>query len=511
MNWLQNSAKIIIDLTPPWFFNFLAFSSSLWVRMIASLALLFLIRTVYVFFKTKRKMTLLKKNNREELADLVKEKGIDFPMFSIVVPARNEVDVVRNTIINLTRLNYPQNRFEIIVITDEKEKLAAKDNEVITKQVVEETMNFLAKENSSVKIISMDVPFDFDGEFLGVCTGREIKSTKGRALNYVFTENFDHFNKNTDFFAFFDTDDHPDKNCLLEIAKENLKYPHKKVFQMPVFQCRNFWKISTFSKIIALGQCFTHEFFLPWIMTWLPFLGGTNLFIQKDILFAVKGFNYHSITEDLDLGVTIYLETNTWPYYLPYPSTEQTPENVKTFLKQRHRWALGQLEVIKNLKKMKNNKTDIGKKASSLFYKLCFYGPLEWTVFFLLTILSVFVLVTNLIKNVILLIGMNQWYGVFSVAAISKQALLSVLSIAGLPMLLFSLLLLLHYSRFVEYPTKNIAFFLKFLVFMLKTCFLIPFVVFLYPLPFFSAFVKYSLGYYKKRELVWVKTPRTKE
>jgi predicted membrane protein len=91
---------------------------------------------------------------------------------------------------------------------------------------------------------------------------------------------------------------------------------------------------------------------------------------------------------------------------------------------------------------------------------------------------------------------------VFSVAAISKQALLSVLSIAGLPMLLFSLLLLLHYSRFVEYPTKNIAFFLKFLVFMLKTAFLIPFVVFLYPLPFFSAFVKYSLGYYKKRELV---------
>jgi len=61
------------------------------------------------------------------------------------------------------------------------------------------------------------------------------------------------------------------------------------------------------------------------------------LFIQKDILFAVKGFNYHSITEDLDLGVTIYLKTNTWPYYLPYPSTEQTPENVKTFLKQRHR------------------------------------------------------------------------------------------------------------------------------------------------------------------------------
>jgi cellulose synthase/poly-beta-1,6-N-acetylglucosamine synthase-like glycosyltransferase len=42
----------------------------------------------------------------------------------------------------------------------------------------------------------------------------------------------------------------------------------------------------------------------------LPFLGGTNLFIQKDVLFAVDGFNYHSITEDLDLGIAIYLRTN---------------------------------------------------------------------------------------------------------------------------------------------------------------------------------------------------------
>jgi len=69
----------------------------------------------------------------------------------------------------------------------------------------------------------------------------------------------------------------------------------------------------------------------------LPFLGGTNLFIQKDVLFTVGGFNYNSITEDLDLGIAIYLQTDNWPYYLPFASTEQTPGNVKAFLKQRHR------------------------------------------------------------------------------------------------------------------------------------------------------------------------------
>ncbi|MCC7571973.1 MAG: hypothetical protein KO464_01125 [Candidatus Methanofastidiosum sp.] len=204
----------------------------------ASLAVLFLIRTIYVFFKTKIKMKQLKKTSCELLKELVLEKNIDFPMFSILVPARNETDVVKNTILKLTELNYPKDRFEIIVVTDEKETLASKSNEITTQQIVTQTIETLKDKN--VRIINVDVPYDFDGEFKGKLTGQEIKSTKGRALNYVFTKMFDHFNEKTDFFAFFDTDDHPDKNCLSEIAKENIKHPHKKVFQMPVLQCRNF-------------------------------------------------------------------------------------------------------------------------------------------------------------------------------------------------------------------------------------------------------------------------------
>ena len=50
----------------------------------------------------------------------------------------------------------------------------------------------------------------------------------------------DKFEKETDFFAFFDTDDHPDVNCLLHIAKSNLSNSNNKAFQLPVYQCRNF-------------------------------------------------------------------------------------------------------------------------------------------------------------------------------------------------------------------------------------------------------------------------------
>jgi len=509
MNVLQSLSFSIINLTPPWFFNILNFSSWLWVQWLGSLALLFLIRTIYVFISTQIHFKKIKKTSFEELTALVKEKNIPFPKFTVVVPARNEAEVVEKTVIKLAELNYPKDRFEIVVITDEKETLYNKNNEITTQKVMKNVLEQLALQ--PVKVYHLDVPNCFDGNFHGKMMDCEIKSTKGRALNYAFTEMFEHFNTNTDFFAFFDTDDHPDKNCLIEIAKANINFPDRRVFQMPIFQCRNFWQISTFSKIIALGQSFTHEIFLPWIMTWLPFLGGTNLFIQKDVLFAVDGFNYHSITEDLDLGIAIYLRTNNWPHYLPYASTEQTPGNIKAFLKQRHRWALGQLEVIKNLKEMKKEKSEMGRKAKILYYKLNIYGPGEWTLFFWLTVLSVVILITRLFRTFVVILGMNGVLSSFSVSLLTNEILASIFTYAGMPMIIFALILLLHYNKFVEYKENCWKILGRLVKFILETSFIIPFLVILYPLPFFSAFWKYSIGYYKHRELTWVKTPRTKE
>jgi len=191
-----------------------------------------------VFFSTKSKFAKINKTSNEQLANLVKEKKVLYPKFSVLVPARNESDVVEKTIKKLIQLDYPNDRFEIIIITDEKETLNNQSQKTTTQEVVQKIIKEL--ESQPVKIYHLDVPYNFNGLFKGKLMDHEIKSTKGRALNYAFTAMFDHFNFNTDFFAFFDTDDHPDKTCLIEIAKEYLNHPHKKVFQLPIFQCRNF-------------------------------------------------------------------------------------------------------------------------------------------------------------------------------------------------------------------------------------------------------------------------------
>lgn len=168
-----------------------------------------------------------------------------------MVPARNEAEVVEKTLRELGALNYPQNKYEIIIITDEKETLSKhKDKQHIsqnnadigltTQEVVQKVIADLKQTSPELTISHQDVPYDFSGEFGGKCIGKEVKSTKGRALNFALTKLKADFDAKTNFFAFFDTDDHPDKNCLLAIAKENLQDPKKKVFQLPVYQCRNF-------------------------------------------------------------------------------------------------------------------------------------------------------------------------------------------------------------------------------------------------------------------------------
>ncbi|MBY6277958.1 glycosyltransferase, partial [Symbiobacterium thermophilum] len=60
------------------------------------------------------------------LTRLAASKGRDLPYFSIFIPARNEADVIARTIDHMGRLHYSPDQYEILVVTDEKEAMAAR-------------------------------------------------------------------------------------------------------------------------------------------------------------------------------------------------------------------------------------------------------------------------------------------------------------------------------------------------------------------------------------------------
>lgn len=50
-----------------------------------------------------------------------------------------------------------------------------------------------------------------------------------------------------------------------------------------------------------------HDWYLPIIFKTIHFAGGTNLFVLKETLHKISGFDPASLTEDLDLGIRSYL------------------------------------------------------------------------------------------------------------------------------------------------------------------------------------------------------------
>jgi len=68
----------------------------------------------------RRKLPL----DRDTVKYLLAHQNEPFPFISLLVPAKNESMVIQSTIQNLTNLDYPANRYEIVVITDEREEKA---------------------------------------------------------------------------------------------------------------------------------------------------------------------------------------------------------------------------------------------------------------------------------------------------------------------------------------------------------------------------------------------------
>jgi len=77
-------------------------------------------------------------------------------------------------------------------------------------------------------------------------------------------------------------------------------------------------------------------------------LGGNTVFIWRDLLNEVGGWDGDCLAEDCDLGVRLSaLGKKVTCVYNPELTTlEETPATVKAFIKQRTRWSLGFMQVL---------------------------------------------------------------------------------------------------------------------------------------------------------------------
>jgi len=423
--------------------------------------------------------------------------------FSILIPARNESAVIQKTLEHMCLIRFPRSQFDIIVITDAKEK--SSNLEPSTKDMVIQFLSKLSK-SKSPKITLLDVPEGFDGKMNGCVHPFPVRSTKGRALNYCLSRI--HSKGKYHICSFFDAESHPDPSILLELASRISTEETPSVYQGPLFQVRNFWKISLFTKIVALTQAFSHEYSLPMILKWIPFLGGTNMHVSLDLMKEVNGFSNTTITEDLELGVRLGLLKNSKPKFIDIPSSEQTPCSIKDYFYQRSRWGGGNVDTLEQIHKMIQTAQDKTwrSKLEILFLKLSFYGPGEWILYFSVGLIFFFTYLNLVLYS--LAKFLNFFYYSYH---FYYYILISGLKIfITLPMVLsglFILLLYFKYSSYIQDAWKPRHLLQLPLIFLFVIT-VVPFVAWLYAYPFIYACFSHWLGFSQRD---WIKTVRTTE
>jgi cellulose synthase/poly-beta-1,6-N-acetylglucosamine synthase-like glycosyltransferase len=238
----------------------------------------------------------------------------EYPTVSIMIPAHNEEMVIGKTVEAMSRLIYPKDKLEIIVIND-----CSKDK----------TGEILAKMQEKIpqlKVLTLEPPIGSKG--------------KSNALNHGFKLS------TGEFIVIYDADNTPERRAVLYLV-HGIMRDEKLGAVVGKFRTRNktvslltrFINIETlsFQWLLQAGRC--HWFGV----TTIP---GTNFIIRRSLLERMNGWNIDALTEDTELTIRIY-DYGYRIYWLPHAVTwEQEPETMRVWLKQRTRWALGNMWVV---------------------------------------------------------------------------------------------------------------------------------------------------------------------
>jgi cellulose synthase/poly-beta-1,6-N-acetylglucosamine synthase-like glycosyltransferase len=251
--------------------------------------------------------------------ELTPSEDADLPAVSAMIPARNEAMVIEKTVRALLAMDYPKDKFEVIVISDH-----SNDG---TTEIVER----LSKEDPRVRCLGWPA--------------RERGSGKPHALNEGLKL------CRHPVIAIYDGDNNPRPQSLRILCSAMVQNPNLTAV-LGKFRCINRNKniltrmvnIETlsFQWMIQAGRYWFSKFAI---------LPGTNYIIKKEALEAVGGWDTKAITEDSELSVRLQMKGYEVQFVPTSVTWEQEPETLKVWIKQRTRWVRGNNYVLKKFAK----------------------------------------------------------------------------------------------------------------------------------------------------------------
>jgi cellulose synthase/poly-beta-1,6-N-acetylglucosamine synthase-like glycosyltransferase len=237
--------------------------------------------------------------------------------FTVLLPARHEEAVIQDTIQRIVELDYPCKLVQVLVVIE------AGDSGTIAS--VNNKLRELAQAGiQHVRLLTFaDPPINKPH---GLNVGLEVATG--------------------DVVTIFDAEDEPHP-AILQVVNTIFLQERVKVIQCGV-QLMNYadrW----FSALNVLEYFFWFKSRMHYhaAVGMVP-LGGNTVFVDRELLSTLGGWDQRCLTEDADIGIR--LSALGIPIRVVYEDAhvtrEETPPTVQQFVKQRTRWNQGFMQVL---------------------------------------------------------------------------------------------------------------------------------------------------------------------
>jgi len=260
-----------------------------------------------------------KNREKDNSANPEKYPDLEPNFISIIVPALREEKVIGRTIEHLQKVDYPKDKYEILLATYESDKP--------TRDVVHEKMKLYPNVHEALN----EKPFP---------------SNKAKNVNNAFG----YLDKETKIVGFQDAEDvistdiFRNANCLLYGEEED-------AVQFEVLPEKGERTLTgrSYDLMFVKG----HRFILKERQNMgypVPF-AGVGMYLKKDTLDEMMRLDGYlldegNLTEDLELAVRMHRHGYKIRFCNASPTREKFPDDFSRAMKQRTRWTLGTLQTI---------------------------------------------------------------------------------------------------------------------------------------------------------------------
>lgn len=234
--------------------------------------------------------------------------------FTVLLPARHEEAVIAGTIEQICNANYPRELLEVFVICD-------------------------ASDFSTIATVRLKL-LDPGMEHVKLIVFSDMPVNKPHGLNIGLAE------AHNEVVTIFDAEDEPHAD-IFNIINTTMTNEDVEVVQggVRLMNYDTHW----FSPLNVLEYYFWFKSALHYFgWSGIVPLGGNTVFVKRALLRSLDGWDENCLTEDADLGIRLSLAGARIRMLCDdeHVTREETPDSIKSLVKQRTRWHQGFFQVF---------------------------------------------------------------------------------------------------------------------------------------------------------------------